>query len=343
MYSTGAAGPYCNSISFSSNIWDYFCAASPGFYAATTTYHGQTDAEEWAEIPVTLSDTEPSTDLDVSTRADATGPTPSDTDGDNGDDDDDGNDTGNGTGDGTGDDNGNSGGDDSDNDNDDQGNSDEGSSTPVGAIVGGAVGGVAGLALIGALIWFFFRRSKKNDAQAPQQEQQQPPMPPQMQQSGPPQGPYSPPPGVAPMMQQQQHPASPNPQQPYYDPTKFGYVQGPQHTPSPGQTPGHEPHGQPGYQYAPTPPAPQQQQQQHAYYPAAGLAPQQPADRNSVSPSFVSAGSNRMSNIPPVSPGSTNQTYPAVAAGSPPGPGQQTIYEAGTQSDHHRGQMHELG
>src|SRR5699024_4184530 len=54
-FSTHSASPYCNSISFPSNIWDFFCDANPGFYEATTTYHGQTDAEEWGEVLVTLS------------------------------------------------------------------------------------------------------------------------------------------------------------------------------------------------------------------------------------------------------------------------------------------------
>ena len=39
---------------------------------------------------------------------------------------------------------------------------DESSETPVGAIAGGVVGGVAGIAIIGALVFFFLRRRRRS-------------------------------------------------------------------------------------------------------------------------------------------------------------------------------------
>lgn len=43
---------------------------------------------------------------------------------------------------------------------------DGGSSTPVGAIAGGVVGGVAGIALIGAAVWFFLRKRRQSNGPA---------------------------------------------------------------------------------------------------------------------------------------------------------------------------------
>lgn len=377
LFSTHSASPYCNSISFSSNIWDFFCDANPGFYEATTTYHGQTDAEEWGEVLVTLSDPGVTSDADTTTRtssSDVTSTTASPTAGDDDDDDEDGEDDGGSSRGGGGDGSDNNDDNDDDNDNDRGGsgfgsgngsdnNNDDGdnSSTPVGAIVGGTVGGVAGLALLGVLAWFLIRRHKKNDAQ------QQPPAAAQMQQAPAPQNTY-PPPGVSPAQQFQQpsqHPASPNPHQSYYEPTKFGYVQNTQQVPPPGPSPGHDPYAQYAQPAQPAPPP--QQQPAGGHYPPAGLAPQQPVKRKSVSPSFVSAvSSSGANNMSSAGPGSPDQGYPPAAAGYAPGPGQQTIpeqqamvgqqttpgqatmpgqqpiYEAGMNTDHHRGEMHEL-
>ncbi|KAM0330654.1 hypothetical protein ACHAQA_003605 [Verticillium albo-atrum] len=175
---TETSAQYCNTISFSSNIWDFFCnsieISTP--QAATTTYVGQTNADDW--VPLALNDAsetsltrpaEPSETPDFGDNESTQSSSPSSTSG-----------SGGSTADGG---SGSGGG---------------GSSTPIGAIVGGVVGGVAAIAIIGFLIWFLLRRKKK------QQAQDQPIPPPVMQQA-PPQGPY---PGGPP----------PNSHQSYYDP-----------------------------------------------------------------------------------------------------------------------------
>ncbi|KAM0278711.1 hypothetical protein ACHAQH_005004 [Verticillium albo-atrum] len=307
---TEATARYCNTISFSSNVWDYFCnsieISTP--QAATTTYAGQTNAEDWVplalggtgESSITLPPESARTPVfgDETTESSA----PSSTGGS----------TGGSTADGG---SGSSGG---------------GSSTPVGAIVGGVVGGVAVIAIAGFLIWFCLRRKKK------QQAVDQPIPPPAVQQA-PPQAPYSP--GPPPP----QHP-SPNSHQSYYDPKFGGYVQNYQQTPSPGNdaySPGFQQQQQ---QQQQQPMYGQPQTSPGGYYPATTAVPDR---QDTTSPSSMSGSTaHRLSTVAPTSPGSVQGggAYPQGApAYGQPGQTQPTIHEAPSGGDHHRGQMHEMG
>ncbi|CAK7198752.1 hypothetical protein SEUCBS139899_001416 [Sporothrix eucalyptigena] len=209
-------------------------------------------------------------------------------------------------------------------------------STNTGAIAGGVVGGVAGLALIGAGIFFLLRHQRKNSAMTPAA-------------GAPGAGPGGAPlagaavGGVAgaavagsPGMSQVNTP----PPQPYYaDPSKTPeYAYAGQVSPQPGQ--------QPYFQGQPQPYPPQQ-----PYY-AAGVAPS-PDRTDSTSPlpgqdyrmsSISAAGSSPYTG--PISPQSTGTT---AAMGAVPGQPQvpATIHEAGgnaigTANDNHHGEMHEL-
>jgi len=139
--------PYCNTISFSDNIYDYWCnnVEINTAQEAFTTYDGQED-HEFRTIPVSELRTTLTTTDDEET-SNAPGPTVSSvptsettaTDGSE--------ETGN-----------------SDNNNDDNSNDDGGSDTPVGAIVGGVVGGVGAIGIAGLAFWFFLRRKKNKNA-----------------------------------------------------------------------------------------------------------------------------------------------------------------------------------
>ncbi|KAK2018757.1 hypothetical protein LZ32DRAFT_643390 [Colletotrichum eremochloae] len=151
---TETAQPFCRTVSFSDDIYGYWCASEENStpQAVLTTYAGQR-ARQFSEVVVTLGDTTSSSanrpigssattasDLDEAT---STAPVPAP----------------------------------------------QPSSTPVGAIVGGVVGGVAVIALIGFGIWFFIRKKNHNGgAQAQQQQQQQQTQQPQMGYAQPPQG-----------------------------------------------------------------------------------------------------------------------------------------------------------
>ncbi|KAL9942414.1 hypothetical protein D7B24_004434 [Verticillium nonalfalfae] len=301
---TESSARYCNTISFSSNIWDYFCnsieISTP--QVATTTYQGQSNAEDWAplvltgsgESSVTLPPESARTPIfdDESSRS----PAPSS--------------TGGSTTDGG---SGSSGG---------------GSSTPVGAIVGGVVGGVAAIAIAGFLIWFCLRRKKKQE-----QANNQPIPPPVMQQAPGPQNSYppnSPPP---------QHP-SPNSHQSYYDPKFGGYVQNYQQTPSPGNdaySPGFQQQQQQQALYG------QQQTSPGGYYPAGAAVPdrQDTTSPSSLSGSTAHRLSTVAPTSPGSVQGGGAYQQGAPVYGHQ-GQTQPTIHEAPNGGDHHRGQMHEM-
>lgn len=140
--------PYCNTISFADNIYDYWCnnVEINTAQEAFTTYDGQED-HEFRTIPVSeLRTTETTADEETSNTSNNPGPTvsevptSSETTGSNNSEE-----TGN-----------------SDNNNDNS-NDDGGNDTPIGAIVGGVVGGVGAIGIAGLGIWFFLRR-KKNKA-----------------------------------------------------------------------------------------------------------------------------------------------------------------------------------
>ncbi|OHW89798.1 DUF1620 domain-containing protein [Colletotrichum incanum] len=123
---TNTARPYCNTISFSDNIFDYWCntAENSTPQVASTTYEGQS-ARDWSPLALTGDSTSSSTtrpiaststittDEETSTLPAPVPPVPE-------------------------------------------------KSTPIGAIVGGVVGGVAVIALIGFGIWFLIRKKKQN-------------------------------------------------------------------------------------------------------------------------------------------------------------------------------------
>ncbi|KAK1977104.1 hypothetical protein LZ30DRAFT_602036 [Colletotrichum cereale] len=152
---TETAQPFCRTVSFSDDIYGYWCASEENStpQAVSTTYAGQR-ARQWSEVVVTLGDTTSSSDAGPTgstatassgretSTAPVSGPEPS-----------------------------------------------KPSSTPIGAIVGGVVGGVAVIALAVFGIWFLIRKKNHNGGpQGQQQQQQQQPPPPQMSYAQPPQG-----------------------------------------------------------------------------------------------------------------------------------------------------------
>lgn len=145
--STSTEAAFCNTISFSSGIIDYWCnsQAISTPQKATTTYPGQTDDREFT--PLVLTDASSTAALSFeSTGTSDTGPTV--------------------TSDPTDKAGGSDSDGDSDNNDNDSGKDKKGSSTPIGPIVGGVVGGVALIALIGLGIFFFMRNKKKKAAAA---------------------------------------------------------------------------------------------------------------------------------------------------------------------------------
>ncbi|WQF81609.1 hypothetical protein CDEST_06623 [Colletotrichum destructivum] len=157
---TNTARPYCNTISFSESIFDYWCntAEISTPQAAFTTYEGQS-ARQWSPLALTDDPTSTSTGRittsSVTTTVDP-GPVTS------------------------------TSAPDPDNDT---------KSAPIGAIVGGVVGGVAVIALVGLGIWFLLRKKKQNpQGQQQQQQQQQPPMNQQHMSYAPGPGPHGSPP-----------------------------------------------------------------------------------------------------------------------------------------------------
>ncbi|KAK2057581.1 hypothetical protein LY76DRAFT_646795 [Colletotrichum caudatum] len=138
--------PYCRTVSFSDNIYGYWCASEENStpQAVLTTYAGQR-ARQWSEVVVTLGDstssraarpTASAADTTASDRETSASPSPGPDSDDN-----------------------------------------KSSSAPIGAIVGGAVGGVAVIALAVFGIWFLIRKKNhKGGPQGQQQQQQQPQM-----------------------------------------------------------------------------------------------------------------------------------------------------------------------
>ncbi|KAG9257411.1 uncharacterized protein F5Z01DRAFT_385953 [Emericellopsis atlantica] len=212
-----SAMPYCNTISFADDIYDYWCNSLDISTAqsASTAYSGQT-GRQFSPLP--LDDPESSLTLEAESEIPGATVTadPTSTDGgDNGDKKDDGdgdNDKGNGNG--------------KDNDNDDDGDN----GTPIGPIVGGVVGGIGAIALGGLGLWLFFRKKKKKQAAAAADASAvtSPTMA------------YAPP---------HQGPSPGNPQQPfqqptYYDPSEGGAM-GAAYSYAPHQHPQHQ-HQHPG-------------------------------------------------------------------------------------------------
>ncbi|KAK7429260.1 hypothetical protein QQZ08_004270 [Neonectria magnoliae] len=134
---TDRTAPYCNTISFTGGVTDYWCNSlnSSTAQVASTTYAGGDDREY-----TTLDETSSSATLvtsgsvsekptvTVSAKVSSTSTSEESA----------------ATSDGGDDDNG----------------------TPVGPIVGGVVGGIGGLALIGAAVFLFLRNKKKKSAAA---------------------------------------------------------------------------------------------------------------------------------------------------------------------------------
>jgi hypothetical protein len=137
--STDTKSPYCNTASFSGNIFDYWCndIAISTPQAADTTFKGQSNPRTFE--PLVLGDTTTQGGLgftiNTSDEASATDPPPEvDTDGDNDND------------------NGNTGG----------GGGGKKKKSNTGAIAGGVVGGVAAIGLLGAGA-FLLRKKNKQD------------------------------------------------------------------------------------------------------------------------------------------------------------------------------------
>ncbi|KAJ0165659.1 hypothetical protein CTA2_10472 [Colletotrichum tanaceti] len=158
---TNTARPYCNTISFSESIFDYWCntAEISTPQAAVTTYEGQS-ARAWSPLALTDDPTSTSpgrTSINSVTTTVEPGPVTSTSA--------------------------------PDPDNDEK-------PVPIGAIVGGVVGGVAVIALVGLGIWFLLRKKKQNPQgqQQQQQQQQQPPMNQQRMSYAPGPGPHGSPP-----------------------------------------------------------------------------------------------------------------------------------------------------
>ncbi|TWU74921.1 hypothetical protein ED733_004570 [Metarhizium rileyi] len=145
---TNAVYPYCNTISFSSDITDYWCnsvsySTAQGAY---TTYVGQTERRIYSRLVQTFSSTLPTTaTLGVPTA------------------------TGGGTDTSAAATQTGSRGDDG---------SGSGSKTPVGAIVGGVVGGVAAISIGLVALVLCLRRNKNNGGKSQTTSNDQSPMPP---------------------------------------------------------------------------------------------------------------------------------------------------------------------
>jgi len=195
------AMPYCNTLSFSSNIIDYWCNSLDISTAqsAATAFAGDDRTFE----PLVLDDVISS----YTFEEDTTAPGPSIT----------ADPTATATGDADDDDDADSDRSNSDNDDDRRKKDDGGSSTPVGPIVGGVVGGVAAIGLGGLGLWLFFRNKKKKQAASSSQSPSVVYAP--VQQGGPPHPGMSPSPG-----QGYQQPGG------YYDPNAAQTYQYPQQT-----------------------------------------------------------------------------------------------------------------
>lgn len=150
--SIDTARPYCNTVSFSEDIYDYWCNSLniSTIQAAATAYAGQ----DRSFSPLELTDEASSFTLTggITDGPGATSnpePTATETDGDGGNDDN-GNDS------------------DGDKDGDKDGGKDGGDDggTPIGPIVGGVVGGVGAIGIGGLALWLFFRNKKKKQAAA---------------------------------------------------------------------------------------------------------------------------------------------------------------------------------
>ncbi|KPM39443.1 hypothetical protein AK830_g7110 [Neonectria ditissima] len=135
---TASSAPYCNTISFSGGVTDYWCNNLNASTAqvASTTYAGGDDREyttldesSSSATLVTSGSVSEKPTVTVSAKASSTSSSDSES---------------------SSSDSGGGGG----------------SKTPVGPIVGGVVGGIGGLALIGAAIFFFLRNKKKKSAAA---------------------------------------------------------------------------------------------------------------------------------------------------------------------------------
>ncbi|KAF4836522.1 hypothetical protein CGCTS75_v001863 [Colletotrichum tropicale] len=164
---TNTARPYCNTISFSGSIFDYWCNTLEISTAQTavTTFEGQT-GRTWVPLALTDDATSSLRAPSASGRFTATGtgspadPVASDPTSNN-----------------------------NNSNNNDNDSNDNKSSTPVGAIVGGVVGGLAVIALVGLAIFLILRKKKKpaqNQNQQPPQIQPQPQMAQNNYQGGPP-------------------------------------------------------------------------------------------------------------------------------------------------------------
>ncbi|GKT49958.1 uncharacterized protein ColSpa_10139 [Colletotrichum spaethianum] len=154
---TNTVRPYCNTISFADNIFDYWCNTVDNStpQAASTTYAGQS-ARNFSPLALTGGTTSTTSIRSVgstSTTTTTTDPVTPDPD--------------------------------------PPSPVPEKSSTPIGAIVGGVVGGLALIALVALGIWFLIRKKKQTPkGQNPAMSQ------PQMNYAQPPQQ-GSPPPNVA--------------------------------------------------------------------------------------------------------------------------------------------------
>jgi len=143
-----SALPYCNTVSFADDIYDYWCNSVDISTAqsASTAYSGQT-GRQFSPLPLD----DPESSLILETDSDVPGATapaePSSPKDDNN-----GNDNNNGS--------------DNNNNNNNNGNDDDDNGTPIGPIVGGVVGGIGAIALGGLGLWLFFRNKKKKQAAA---------------------------------------------------------------------------------------------------------------------------------------------------------------------------------
>ena len=142
LISTDSDTPYCNTVSFSSDIYDYACnnvdISTP--QAITTAYEGQTSDRKFSPLVLTGEETSLTGPITGFGR-----PTP--TGGEDAEDRDDGD----------------KGGDNNGDDNGDDGGGSKKKKVNAGAIAGGVVGGVAVVGLIGLGVLFLLRRKKNKD------------------------------------------------------------------------------------------------------------------------------------------------------------------------------------
>lgn len=140
--------PYCNTVSFANDIYDFWCNSIDIRTAeeVLTTYLGQTN-HRFATLPLSGEAT-----FSATGTSSARGPSVSG--------------ASSRTQAGAPEESGSSNGSNGNSNNSYSGQNGGGSSTPIGAIIGGVVGGIGALAIAGLIIWLVLRNKKKKKKQA---------------------------------------------------------------------------------------------------------------------------------------------------------------------------------